>query len=238
MAIGLGVSFYFTVFDELGLHSLWAAWIIFGLKIGACSFLVTLQLLTLNSIKTLIVNTVDCKPKNLEFVEHIYIFVFFAIIVIIQSIYNLIFQHYGHHVETSLEQTLWRISFVCLGLLYTLANIFYMSIISSIWSYKTEEVHECPILGMQVPLVVYIINRRLLRQKNTTWHEEDKKKIVARKPLFTYEKKVVFNSVEKTPPYDKDVKELLLSYDNKQHSLESSGQGKASLRSSAIHSSV
>lgn len=55
-------------------------------KIGLASTILVIQLLSLRSIKKMIVQSVDCTPKKMEFYEHIYVFTFFAFIVFLQSV--------------------------------------------------------------------------------------------------------------------------------------------------------
>jgi hypothetical protein len=137
--------------------------------------------------------------------EHIYIFAFFAVVVLIELLIELEFDVYGHSLSGPIEQAVWRVSLIFLFMLYALANIFYMSILSSIWSFTNNQTYECPILGHNVPLVVYVRNRRLLRQKNTKWHEEDKGKVRPRKSMFTYENLATIRVEEQ--PGEKGVRE-------------------------------
>jgi hypothetical protein len=80
------------------------------------------------------VNTVDCRPNKLEFLEHFFIFAYFAAVVLVELSIELEFDVYGHVFDGAVELAVWRVCAIILFVLYSLANVFYMSILSSIWS--------------------------------------------------------------------------------------------------------
>jgi len=50
-------------------------------------------------------------------------------------------------------------------LLYFFSNVLFIHILLTVWSKKSFETYVCPVLDKEVPLIVYIKNRRLFRMR-------------------------------------------------------------------------
>ena len=175
----LSVSFYTAVYVNNAASYL--TWIAFTTKIGLALFIFLIQLASLRSIRDMILNAEDLVLLKTEFYEHIFVFGFFAIMVVVEASIELVFNKYGHVVETQAEMKGWRATYITLAIFYAICNLCFISILQGIWSFKANNVFECPILGEEVSFVVFVKNRHIVRVKNSNWHVADKNKVAKKK---------------------------------------------------------
>lgn len=72
----------------------------------------------------------------------------------------------GHQYET--VEIIFKVGAVLMTVAECLANFCFVIILQTVWTTKDDESLKYidPILNQPVPMVVYIKNRRLIRQKN------------------------------------------------------------------------
>jgi hypothetical protein len=94
-----------------------------------------------------------------------FIFAFFAINVVLESLTQILFKTTGSTFNSTAEQKAFEAAFCILGVLYLLSYLCYINILQAVWAYKHRTTYEDPILGCDVPVPVYIRNRQLIRHK-------------------------------------------------------------------------
>ena len=60
--------------------------ILASLELGLALLILLVQVISLNSIRKMILETQDCKPNYREFYEHLYVFALFNIVFLVQSL--------------------------------------------------------------------------------------------------------------------------------------------------------
>lgn len=120
----------------------------------------------------MITENVDLELNSNEFNEHLFVFIFFAANAIIEA--SVTFLFFKHKVKSQAERRWWTAVYMMLSFLYFICNLCFMHILQRIWSHKNNSTYEDPILAINVPMVVYIKNRRLFRVQRENRYNDSK----------------------------------------------------------------
>lgn len=91
--------------------------------------ILTVQVITLSSIRDLIESVNDLKVQKKTYYETMFIFAFFAINVLIIAGVNLLKGTSGRQLETQAEKTAFQAAYSIMGILYLLSYICYINIL-------------------------------------------------------------------------------------------------------------
>jgi hypothetical protein len=140
-------------------------WGVFLAKLFLAGAMLTLQIVSVNKTKKIILTIPSLDFNKPVYYETIFIFVIFAVNVVLQSLSRVLFTDLRNTINTRGELIFWEAVFGSLAALYLVSYIFYINILQTVWSFKHKITYECPILCEDVPLPVYIKNRCLIRER-------------------------------------------------------------------------
>lgn len=127
--------------------------------------MMALQIVSVNKTKSMIKSIPGLDFNVFVYNQTIFIFVIFATNAILQSLSRVLFTDLKNTIDTKNELLFWEILFGIIASLYLISYIFYINILQTVWAFKHKITEECPILHLDVPLPVYIINRCLIRDR-------------------------------------------------------------------------
>ena len=139
-------------------------WIAFLTRNSLAFMILTVQLMTLYSIKSMINRVPDIELNKKTFYETMFIFLFFAINVPLRSSIQLAFGNNGPTL-TNYQMKLYETAYCTVTIFYAFSYLCYINILQAVWSFKHNLDFDCPILDRTVALPVYIRNRQLIRHK-------------------------------------------------------------------------
>lgn len=141
------------------------AWIAFVTRSGLALTILGFQLWSLTDIRDKIWQISDLAVNLKVYWENFIIFVAFAVITILESGVALANVTAGGNTNSDLETGFFSFCWCVSSVLYVMAYLAYANILQSVWCFERPHSFECPVLGSNVPLAVYIRNRQLIRHK-------------------------------------------------------------------------
>jgi len=167
-------------------------WLAFLLKICLSLALMTIQIACLFKIKSMILEVVDLEYNYNEQNQHLFVFIFFAANAVMEAGATLLFVDFQHDINTSVEKDFWTSAYVLIAVFYFISNMLFMNILQRVWSHKNFDIYLCPILDKEIPMIVYIKNRRLFRVRRENRYSESTEE----------QEKVIKKDVESMNPVD------------------------------------
>ena len=158
----LTISIYAGFF--INVNSAFLRWIAFLTRNSLALTILTVQLITLRSIRKMICEVPDIELNKKTYYETMFIFLFFAINVPLRSSILLAFGNNGPSLTNS-QMKLYETAYSIITIFYAFSYLCYINILQAVWSFKHNLDFDCPILDRTVALPVYIRNRQLIRHK-------------------------------------------------------------------------
>jgi len=152
----------------------------------------TIQIACLFKIKSMILEVVDLEYNYNEQNQHLFVFIFFAANAVMEAGATLLFVDFQHDINTSVEKDFWTSAYVLIAVFYFISNMLFMNILQRVWSHKNFDIYLCPILDKEIPMIVYIKNRRLFRVRRENRYSESTEE----------QEKVIKKDVESMNPVD------------------------------------